>query len=69
MTFIRLIYSVIALACVVCLWAIFVFPRPSKQLSQRVSITSAYEDLGFVEIPPYYHNPHAGAHYLKVDID
>ena len=48
MTFIRLIYSVIALACVVCLWAIFVFPRPSKQLSQRVSITSAYEDLGFV---------------------
>ena len=28
-----------------------------------------YEDLGFVEIPPYYHNPHAGAHYLKVDID
>ena len=28
-----------------------------------------YEDLGFVEIPPYYHNPHAGAHYLKVDLD
>lgn len=27
-----------------------------------------YEDLGFEEIPPYYHNPHAGAHYLKVDI-
>jgi ribosomal protein S18 acetylase RimI-like enzyme len=27
-----------------------------------------YEDLGFAEIPPYYHNPHAGAHYLKVDI-
>jgi hypothetical protein len=24
--------------------------------------------LGFVEIPPYYHNPFAGAHYLKVDI-
>jgi putative acetyltransferase len=25
-----------------------------------------YEDLGFKEIPPYYHNPLAGAHYLKV---
>ena len=24
-----------------------------------------YEDLGFKEIPPYYHNPIAGAHYLK----
>jgi putative acetyltransferase len=27
-----------------------------------------YEDLGFEEIPPYYHNPLAGAHYLKVDL-
>jgi hypothetical protein len=27
-----------------------------------------YEDLGFDEIPPYYHNPHAGAHYLKVEL-
>lgn len=27
-----------------------------------------YEDLGFREIPPYYHNPLAGAHYLKVDL-
>jgi len=25
-------------------------------------------DLGFEEIPPYYHNPIAGAHYLKVDL-
>jgi hypothetical protein len=25
--------------------------------------------LGFQEIPPYYHNPVAGAHYLKVDIN
>lgn len=25
-----------------------------------------YEDLGFDEIPPYYFNPIAGAHYLKV---
>lgn len=27
-----------------------------------------YDDLGFVEIPPYYHNPLAGAHYLKADL-
>ena len=27
-----------------------------------------YEDLGFKEIPSYYHNPIAGAHYLKVDL-
>lgn len=27
-----------------------------------------YNDLGFTEIPPYYHNPIAGAHYLKADL-
>lgn len=27
-----------------------------------------YSELGFIEIPPYYHNPIAGAHYLKVDL-
>jgi ribosomal protein S18 acetylase RimI-like enzyme len=27
-----------------------------------------YEALGFYEIPPYYFNPIAGAHYLKVDL-
>ena len=27
-----------------------------------------YADLGFEEIPPYYHNPVPGAHYLKVDL-
>lgn len=27
-----------------------------------------YSDLGFIEIPPYHHNPIAGAHYLKVDL-
>jgi putative acetyltransferase len=27
-----------------------------------------YEELGFKEIPPYYHNPLAGAYYLKVDL-
>ncbi len=28
-----------------------------------------YRTLGFEEIPPYYYNPIAGAHYLKVDLD
>lgn len=28
-----------------------------------------YESLGFEPIPPYYYNPIAGAHYLKVDLD
>jgi putative acetyltransferase len=27
-----------------------------------------YAMLGFVEIPPYYFNPIAGAHYLKLDL-
>lgn len=38
-------------------------------LDDMESARALYEDLGFVEIPPYYHNPHAGAHYLKVNID
>ena len=28
-----------------------------------------YETLGFEEIAPYYFNPIAGAHYLKVELD
>ncbi|MGQ9724740.1 MAG: GNAT family N-acetyltransferase [Tepidimonas sp.] len=27
-----------------------------------------YQELGFVEIPPYYHNPLPGAHYLKLSL-
>ena len=27
-----------------------------------------YESLGFEEIPPYYHNPLVGAHYLKAEL-
>ncbi len=27
-----------------------------------------YSSLGFVEIPPYYFNPIAGAHYLKAEL-
>ena len=38
-------------------------------LDEMESARALYEDLGFEEIPPYYHNPHAGAHYLKVELD
>ena len=37
-------------------------------LSEMETARALYEELGFVEIPPYYHNPIAGAHYLKVDL-
>ncbi|MFT3812985.1 MAG: GNAT family N-acetyltransferase [Acidovorax sp.] len=33
------------------------------------SARALYAELGFEEIPPYYHNPIAGAHYLKADIE
>ena len=37
-------------------------------LSDMESARALYKDLGFEDIPPYYHNPIAGAHYLKVDL-
>ena len=37
-------------------------------LDDMASARTLYEDLGFVEVPPYYHNPIAGSHYLKVDL-
>jgi putative acetyltransferase len=37
-------------------------------LDDMESARALYEDLGFDSIPPYYHNPIAGAHYLKVDL-
>ena len=37
-------------------------------LDEMEAARALYEDLGFEEIPPYYHNPLPGAHYLKVDI-
>ena len=37
-------------------------------LSEMESARALYEDLGFEDIPPYYHNPIAGAHYLKADL-
>lgn len=37
-------------------------------LSDMEAARALYEDLGFEEIPPYYFNPIAGAHYLKADL-
>ena len=35
-------------------------------LDEMETARALYEDLGFEEIPPYYHNPVPGAHYLRV---
>lgn len=37
-------------------------------LDEMESARALYQDLGFEEIPPYYHNPIEGAHYLKVNL-
>ncbi|WP_096671117.1 GNAT family N-acetyltransferase [Polaromonas sp. AET17H-212] len=37
-------------------------------LNDMEAARALYEDLGFKDIPPYYHNPIAGAHYLKADL-
>lgn len=37
-------------------------------LDDMESARALYKELGFAEIPPYYHNPIEGAHYLKVDL-
>jgi ribosomal protein S18 acetylase RimI-like enzyme len=38
-------------------------------LNDMEAARALYTDLGFHEIPPYYHNPIAGAHYLKADLE
>jgi putative acetyltransferase len=37
-------------------------------LDDMESARALYEELGFTEVPPFYFNPIAGAHYLKVDL-
>ena len=37
-------------------------------LDEMESARALYANLGFEEIPPYYHNPLPGSHYLKVHI-
>ncbi len=34
-------------------------------LDDMEAARALYEELGFEEVPPYYHNPIAGAHYLR----
>ena len=34
-------------------------------LNDMEAARALYDDLGFEEVPPYYFNPIAGAHYLK----
>ncbi|WP_082007576.1 GNAT family N-acetyltransferase [Tepidimonas taiwanensis] len=35
-------------------------------LREMEAARALYHEMGFVEIPPYYHNPLPGAHYLKL---
>jgi len=37
-------------------------------LDEMEAARALYEELGFKEVPPYYHNPIAGAHYLKANL-
>ena len=37
-------------------------------LDSMESARALYADFGFEEIPPYYHNPVSGTHYLKADV-
>lgn len=37
-------------------------------LDDMESARALYSELGFLEIPPYYHNPIAGVHYLKAEL-
>lgn len=38
-------------------------------LTDMETARALYAQTGFVEVPPYYHNPLPGAHYLKVDLE
>jgi putative acetyltransferase len=38
-------------------------------LDDMEAARALYVELGFEEIPPYYHNPIAGAHYLKAQLE
>jgi ribosomal protein S18 acetylase RimI-like enzyme len=37
-------------------------------LDEMEAARGLYQTLGFIEVPPYYFNPIAGAHYLKADL-
>lgn len=38
-------------------------------LNDMEAARALYEEAGFTEVAPYYHNPLPGAHYLKADLD
>lgn len=38
-------------------------------LDDMEAARALYEELGFDEIPPYYHNPIPGAHYLRAELE
>jgi len=37
-------------------------------LTDMEAARTLYQEAGFYEVAPYYHNPIPGAHYLKVDL-
>ncbi len=37
-------------------------------LNDMETARALYQQAGFMEVAPYYHNPIPGAHYLKVDL-
>jgi putative acetyltransferase len=37
-------------------------------LDDMEAARALYEDLGFVDVPPFYYNPIPGAHYLKAEL-
>jgi ribosomal protein S18 acetylase RimI-like enzyme len=37
-------------------------------LNDMEAARALYQELGFTDIPPYYYNPIAGAHYLKAEL-
>lgn len=37
-------------------------------LSEMETARALYQEAGFVEVAPYYHNPNPGAHYLLADL-
>ena len=37
-------------------------------LTDMEAARALYQEAGFVEVAPYYHNPIPGAHYLKADL-
>ena len=37
-------------------------------LSDMEAARALYQDCGFIEVAPYYHNPLPGAHYLKAEL-